>query len=100
MPWFVDFQKEYGPRGLQIIGVSLDDGGRNAITPLVRKMGVDYVVLLGDSHVSSLYGGLDVLPTTYYIAPDGTVRAVVKGVISKTEVEHNIREVLGSGVRN
>jgi cytochrome c biogenesis protein CcmG/thiol:disulfide interchange protein DsbE len=100
MPWFVDFQKEYGPRGLQIIGVSLDDGGRNAIVSLVRKMGVDYIVLLGDSHVSSLYGGVEILPTTYYIAPDGSVRAFVNGVISKTEIERNIKELLGSGVRN
>lgn len=100
MPWFIDFQKEYGPQGLQIIGVSMDEGGRDAIVPLVRRMGVDYVVLLGDDHVSSLYGGLQILPTTYYIAPDGSVRAFVRGVISKTEVERDIREVLGAGVRN
>src|SRR5580700_243861 len=30
LPWFIDFQKEYGPRGLQIIGVSIDNGGRDA----------------------------------------------------------------------
>jgi hypothetical protein len=78
----------------------MDEGGRNAVVPLVRRMGVDYVVLVGDSKVSCLYGGLEVLPTTYYIAPDGTVRAFVNGVISKTDVEHDIKEVLGSGVRN
>lgn len=100
MPWFIDFQKEYGPRGLQIIGVSMDEGGRDAIIPVVRKMGVNYVVVLGNDHVSSLYGGLQILPTTYYIAPDGSVRAFVYGVVSKSEVEHDIRDVLGSGVRN
>lgn len=100
IPWFVDFQKEYGPRGLQIIGVSMDEGGRDAIVPLVRRMGVDYVVLLGDNRVSSLYGGLEILPTTYYIAPDGTVRAFVNGVISKAEVEKDIKEVLRSGIQN
>ena len=100
IPWFVDFQKEYGPRGLQIIGVSMDEGGRDAIVPFVHKMGVDYVVLLGDNHVSSLYGGLEILPTTYYIAPDGTVRAFVNGLISKTDVENDIKEVLASGDRN
>lgn len=100
MPWFISFQKEYGPRGLRIIGVSMDDGGRDAILALVRKMGVDYVVLLGDNHISSLYGGLEILPTTYYIAPDGTVRATVEGVISKTEVEQDIKGVLEAGIRN
>jgi cytochrome c biogenesis protein CcmG/thiol:disulfide interchange protein DsbE len=100
MPWFIDFQKEYGPKGLQVIGVSMDEGGRDAIVPLVRRMGVDYVVVLGDNRVSSLYGGLEVLPTTYYIARDGSVRAFVTGVISKNEVEKDIKEVLDSGVRN
>lgn len=97
IPWFTAFQREYGPRGLQIIGISMDDGGRDAVAPFVRKTGVDYIVLLGDSRVSSLYGGLDVLPTTYYISPRGYVVAFATGVISRTEVEHNIREALDGG---
>jgi hypothetical protein len=96
----MDFQKEYGPRGLQIIGVSMDAGGRDAIAPFVRTTGINYVVLLGDNHVSSLYGGLDVLPTTYYISHHGDVIAFVNGVISKSEVERDIKEVLESGVKN
>jgi hypothetical protein len=78
----------------------MDEGGRDAIAPFVRRTGIDYVVLLGDGHVSSLYGGLEVLPTTYYIAPDGNLRTFVKGVISKAEVEPAIKKVLGSGVPN
>jgi peroxiredoxin len=100
LPWLMDFQKEYGPRGLQIIGVSMDGGGRDAIAPFVRRTGINYVVLLGDNHVSSLYGGLDVLPTTYYISPHGDVIAFVNGVISKSEIERDIKQVLRSGVRN
>lgn len=100
IPWFIDFQREYGPRGLQIIGVSMDDEGRDAIDSFVRRAGIDYVVLLGDSHVSTLYGGLDVLPKTYYISRRGDVIAFVNGVISKTEVEHDIKEVLESSAQN
>ena len=25
IPWFIEFQKKYGPKGLQVIGVSVDD---------------------------------------------------------------------------
>jgi hypothetical protein len=78
----------------------MDGGGRDAIAPLVRRTGINYVVLLGDNHVSSLYGGLDVLPTTYYISPHGDVIAFVNGVISKSEIERDIKQVLRSGVRN
>jgi len=99
LPWLIEFQKEYGPRGLQIVGVSMDDAGINAIAPFVRRIGIDYIVLQGDSRVSSLYGGLSVLPTTYYISPHGDVIAFVNGVLSKTEIEHDIRAVLASGPR-
>lgn len=71
----------------------MDEGGRDAIAQLVRRTGIDYVVLLGDGHVSQL-------PTTYYIAPDGNVRAFVEGVISKAEVEPAIKKVLESSVLN
>jgi peroxiredoxin len=100
IPWFIDFQKEYGTRRLQIIGVSMDEGGRDAIAGFVRRAGVDYIVLLGDSRVSSLYGGLEILPTTYYISPSGNVVAFVQGVISKNEVQRDINEILGSSVQN
>jgi cytochrome c biogenesis protein CcmG/thiol:disulfide interchange protein DsbE len=96
IPWFIEFQKEYGPKGLRIIGVSMDEGGRDAIASFVRRTGIDYPVLLGDTHVSSLYGGLEVLPTTYYISPRGNVVALVNGVIRKAEVERDIKEALGS----
>ena len=78
----------------------MDGGGRDAIAQFVRRTGINYVVLLGDNHVSSLYGGLDVLPTTYYISPHGDVIAFVNGVISKSEIERDIKQVLRSGVRN
>jgi hypothetical protein len=77
----------------------MDDGGINAVAPFVRRMGIDYVVLLGDSGASSLYGGVSVLPTTYYISPRGDVIAFANGVLSKSELEHDIRDALASGVR-
>ncbi|HEY2470899.1 MAG TPA: TlpA disulfide reductase family protein [Terracidiphilus sp.] len=100
IPWFIEFQKEYGPQGVQIIGVSMDEDERDAIPTFIRRTGIDYPVLLGDNHVSSLYGGLEVLPTTYYISPHGNVVALVNGVISKAEVERDIKEALGSSSQN
>ena len=96
LPWFIELQKAYGPRGLQIIGVSMDEDGEDAIAPFVRRTGIDYIVLLGNGRVSSLYGGLDFLPTTYYIARDGNVRAIVRGVVSETEVERDVKEIMES----
>lgn len=96
IPWFNDMQRKYGPQGLQVIGISMDDGGRDEIKRSVQRMSVEYMVLVGDEHVASLYGAEEVLPTTYYISRDGRVLALAKGVISKREVESNIKEALAA----
>lgn len=94
IPWFIEMQKKYGPQGLQVVGVSMDDGGRDAIEAFVKKMGINYPILQGDDHAAGLYGGAEVLPTTYYISRDGLVVSSVNGLISEGEVESNIQEAL------
>jgi thiol-disulfide isomerase/thioredoxin len=47
MPWFVELQKEYGPQGLQIVGVAMDDASKDDIAKFVKEMGVNYPILIG-----------------------------------------------------
>jgi cytochrome c biogenesis protein CcmG/thiol:disulfide interchange protein DsbE len=96
IPWFIDLQNKYGPRGLQIVGVSMDDGGMAAVVPFARKIGINYKVVLGNSDVSDLYGGVYSLPTTFYIGRDGRVLEYVPGLITHYEIERNIKAALAS----
>src|SRR6201985_293961 len=41
IPWFIEFQKKYGPSGFQAIGVSVDDTAAQ-LTPYVAKMKMNY----------------------------------------------------------
>src|SRR5215813_13745196 len=36
MPWFVELQKEYGPQGLQIVGVAMDDASPADISEFAK----------------------------------------------------------------
>ncbi len=96
IPWFVDLQNKYGSQGLQIVGVSMDDGGKDAVIPFAKEMGINYKVLLGDSEVADLYGGVHALPTTFYIGRDGKVLEYVPGLIGRREMEENIRQALAT----
>ncbi len=96
IPWFIEMQKKYGPQGLQVIGVSMDDGGRDAVEAFVKRMGINYLIVQGEDHAASLYGGGEVLPTTYYISRDGRVVSSVEGLISESEIENNIQEALSN----
>jgi peroxiredoxin len=98
MPWFVDLQKQYGPQGLQIVGVAMDEGNaHDAVAKFAKEMGLNYTVLLGTSQVADQYGGVDALPTTYYIGRDGKIVNRVYGLVSHSEIEDSIKLALKQG---
>jgi thiol-disulfide isomerase/thioredoxin len=95
MPWFVELQKEYGPQGLQIVGVAMDDSSTQDIQTFVKEMGVNYPVLLGKEAVGQAYGGVDVLPTTFFIDRNGDIVAREFGLQSRSLFVDNIKKALG-----
>ena len=94
MPWFVDLQKEYGSQGLQIIGVAMDDSGKDAIDKFAKEMGVNYLILQGKEAVGDAYGGVLGLPTTFFIDRNGKIIDSSSGLIGKGEIEENIKKAL------
>jgi thiol-disulfide isomerase/thioredoxin len=96
MPWFVEMQKEYGPQGFQIIGVAMDDASKEDIAQFAKDMGVNYPILLGKEAVGLSYGGVNVLPTTFFLDRNGKVIAREFGLQSRSIFEDHIKEALGS----
>jgi hypothetical protein len=37
MPWFEQLQKQYGPKGFQVIGVAMDDAGKEDIAKFAKE---------------------------------------------------------------
>ena len=97
MPWFVELQKQYGPEGLEVLGVAMDDAGKDKIAQFAKEMGVNYPVLLGKESVGDEYGGLEYLPTSFYIGRDGKVVARVFGLRSRSDIEDWIKQALSRG---
>ena len=98
MPWFVELQKKYGPQGLQILGVAMDDASPKEIADFAKKMGVNYPIMIGKEAVGDQYGGLPYLPSTFYIDRDGKVVDRVYGLVSRSQIEADIQKALGSQV--
>ena len=97
MPWLVDLQKKYGPQGLQIVGVAMDDTSDKEIADFAHKMGVNYVVLKGTEKVGDLYGGIDRLPLTYFVDRSGKVVDEIVGLRSSSDIEDAIKKTLAQG---
>jgi peroxiredoxin len=97
MPWFVELQKQYGPEGLQVVGIAMDDASQEDIAKFATNMGVNYPILIGKESVGDAYGGVQFLPATFYIGRDGKVVDKVFGLKGKGEIEESIKKALAEG---
>ncbi len=97
MPWFAELQKRYGPQGLQVLGVAMDDAGPEEIGKFAHDLGVNYPILVGQEAVGNAYGGVQFLPATFYIGRDGKVVDKVFGLKGRGEIEDSIKKVLAEG---
>ena len=95
IPWFIDFQKKYGPQGLQIIGISLDETGAKDVVPFVKKHNMTYPILLGDDKVAEQFGGILGLPTTFIVDKNGKFYSMHRGLVSRENVEEELVSLLG-----
>ena len=106
-PWLVELEKQYAPKGFEILGVSFDDLDKDDpkllakekidIAKSVQQLGISYPVLLDGDSIAKPYGDSDVYPTSYFIDRTGTVVAASFGLTSKDDLEGNIRKALGEG---
>jgi peroxiredoxin len=96
MPWFVDFQKQYGAQGFQIIGVAMDDASKEDISKFAKDMGVNYPILIGKEAVGDQYGGVPALPETFLIGRDGKIVDKIIGLRGKAEIADSIQEALNT----
>ncbi len=96
MPWFVELQKEYGPQGLQVVGVAMDDSSKDDIAKFAKDMGVNYPVLLGKEAVGDAYGGVPALPETFFISRDGKIVDKIIGLKGRSEIEDAVKKALNA----
>jgi thiol-disulfide isomerase/thioredoxin len=105
-PWLVELRNEYAPKGFEIVGISTEGDDitpsdkqgwvkdRTAIEQFVARMHMPYPVLMGGDSISAEYGGLDAMPTSFFVDRNGRVVAVQMGITSKDDIEANIKKAL------
>jgi len=95
-PWLVEFQKQYGPEGLQVVGVAMDDSSKEDIAKFAKDMGMNYPVLLGKEAVGDAYGGVPGLPESFFISRDGKIVDKIVGLQGRADIEEAIRKALSA----
>lgn len=98
MPWFQEFSAKYQPQGLEVLGLSQDDGASaEDIATAAKHIGVTYPILMPDESVAKEYGGVDYLPETFYIDRAGKVVQVTAGAPSKDQMQALIEQTIAAG---
>jgi cytochrome c biogenesis protein CcmG/thiol:disulfide interchange protein DsbE len=104
-PWLIELRNQYAAQGFEVLGISADDLDRGdaqrlsedkrQIARFVQQEKIDYPVLIDADSISQSYGGLDSLPTSFYVDRNGVIVAAQLGLTSKEEIEANIKKTLG-----
>lgn len=107
IPWFLKLREQYAGQGFEIVGVSSDDLDKDdkaklfeqkaEIAKFVEQQKMTYPVLIDGDTISHPYGGVDSLPTSFFIDRQGTVVAQTVGLVPRDEIEADIRKALGGG---
>ena len=98
MPWLADLGRQYRSRGLEIIGLSVDEDDRNAVARFVSERHIDYPILLKDRAVADAYGGVRYLPQTFLIGRDGRIISRAFGLRTRGDFEADIQRALRASV--
>jgi peroxiredoxin len=98
MPWFVALRDQYASQGFEILGVSEDDSDtpRSKLIKFGQEQKINYPLLVGEDSMSRKYGGVEFLPTSYFVGRDGKVVAETAGLVSKSEIEASIKKALAT----
>lgn len=103
IPWLIEMQQKYGPKGFVILGIALDEEGKSVVAPFVAKERFDvngakepmsYKILIGNDDAADKFGGLFGYPTSILISRDGKQIKRVTGIISTDEMSKAIESQL------
>ncbi len=93
LPWYIEFDRKYGDKGLVVIGVSMDDGGMKVVKPFLAEKHINYRVVLGNDQLAEKFA-LGPMPMTLLIDRTGKVAVSHSGIVNKESFEENINALL------
>ncbi len=94
IPGFVRLYERFRDKGLEIVGVSLDQEGEAVLRPFVKHYGITYPIVLGTREVVLDYGGIKGIPTTFLIDQNGTISNYFVGLRPGYVIEESVRKLL------
>jgi thiol-disulfide isomerase/thioredoxin len=100
IPGYVMLQQKYAKDGLVIVGVSVDQDPAAKVKKWVDGHKVTYTIVMQDDDVTTAFGGMDAIPTTFLIDRDGNIRDKKVGEEPTADYEKKILKYLNPPAGN
>lgn len=94
IPWLQRLATEHGKDGLIVIGVLQDDASDDTVKSFMSEHHANYLVVRDDGGIANRMGGIGALPTTFYIARDGTIVHASGGLIPEPLMNIYVNDIL------
>jgi thiol-disulfide isomerase/thioredoxin len=99
MPEFVNLQREYGARGVQFVGIAVDEPAK--VRDFAAELKLNYPALIGGYGAielsKSLGNRIGALPYTVILGRDGQVSRTQLGPMKPNDLQAIIRQLLPTG---
>ena len=95
IPHLNGLNRKYGKQGLQVLGVSVDEGGEREVKNFIAERKISYPVAVAPEDLQTEYG-LRSIPTIYVINKKGLVAEKYQGFSEQTgrAMEETIKRLL------
>jgi cytochrome c biogenesis protein CcmG, thiol:disulfide interchange protein DsbE len=95
-PGLVRLSRELGPKGLAVVGVSIDEGSRGKVQQFVDEFHVPYPVAFPEA-MSQMARGMAGVPTTILVDRRGRVAKTYVGAARERDFEADVDVLLREG---
>jgi len=93
IPHFVEMQQQLGPRGFQVIGISMDEDAK-PVKDFYQQFKINYPVAIGDEKLAQSFGGVLGLPVNFIIDRDGRILKKFLGATDVSEIDKTVGDAL------
>jgi len=93
IPHFNSLYKKYASKGLEIVGVSLDQGSQ-PVKSFIQNKGIQYPIVMGTADLRNAYGEVKVIPTTFIVNRNNEVVHKIEGYHTEAQLEALITPLL------
>ena len=94
IPSFIKLQEKYGPKGFTVIGISTDQGGPQLVAKFMKKMKINYPVVMSDSQTPRNFGNILGIPTSFLVDSQGNVRKRYDGYVDHNTLERDLNRIM------